>query len=234
MASSGMNPSDPLSGAGTTQTQGATETESGAEAAQREGEHLTDRARRKARELKRQAEDLAEDIPQRARSAVDEQKEAAVGGIEGVAHALRSASDDLRDRGQPVAAEYSLQVADGLESIANWVSRRNVDDVMGGIDDFARRRPVAFFGGALVAGFALARFMKSSSARRSRMSGSEYGVTTAGSYGRPTRTEYRGASTAAPGSRGQGMRTPHADTPSSASAGTSGGSYGRPPTEGGI
>ena len=106
---------------------------------------------------------------QRARSAVDQQKEVAIGGIEGVAHALRSASDDLRERGQPLAAEYSrAEVADGLESLANWVSRRNVDDVTGGLEDFARQRPVAFIGGSMVAGFALARFMKSSSARRSR------------------------------------------------------------------
>ena len=172
MTSPEKNPSDPLSGTGTTQMQGASQTQSGAEATQGEGEHLTERARRKAGELagdlKRQAEESAEDMRQRARSAVDQQKEAAIGGIEGVAHALRSASDDLRERGQPLAAEYSRQVADGLESLANWVSRRNVDDVTGGLEDFARQRPVAFIGGAMVAGFALARFMKSSSARRSR------------------------------------------------------------------
>ena len=160
------------------------------------GEQLTERARRKARELKRQAEDSAEDMRQRARSAVDEQKEAAVGGIEGVAHALRSASDDLRDRGQPVAAEYSLQVADGLESIANWVSRRNVDDVIGGLEDFARQRPVTFLGGAMVAGFALARFMKSSSARRSRTTGRPISMA-ARSSAREVRSR-------------QGMRTGHA------------------------
>ena len=42
------NPSDPLAGAGSTQTQGTTQTQSGAEAAQGAGEHLTERARRKA------------------------------------------------------------------------------------------------------------------------------------------------------------------------------------------
>jgi hypothetical protein len=214
MASPENNPSDLPSGAG------ATKTRTGAEAAQEEGEHLTDRARRKAGELagelKRQAEESAEDMRQRARSAVDQQKDAAVGGIEGMAQALRSASDDLRERGQPVAAEYSRQVADGLESLANWVSRRNIDDVTGSLEDFARQRPVAFIGGAMVAGFALARFMKSSSARRSRMSGYEYRGATAGSYGQRTRT------------RGQRMATP-----SPSSAGTSAGSYERP-TEGGL
>jgi hypothetical protein len=187
MASPG-NPSDPLSGAGTTETQGTTQSQSGAEAAQ--GEHLTERARKKAGEMMHQAEESARGMAERARSAADQQKDAAAGSIEGVAQALRSASDDLEHRGQPMVAQYSRQVAEGLESMATWVSRRNIDDLVGGIEDFARQRPVAFMGGAMVAGFALARFMKSSSARRSRPGGSDYG------------REYRGTS----GSYGQGMR----------------------------
>jgi hypothetical protein len=241
MASPG-NPSDPLSGAGTTETQGTNQTQSGAEA-HGEGEHLTDRARRKAGEMMHQAEESARDMGERARSAVDQQKDAAAGRIEGVAHALRSASDDLEHRGQPMVAEYSRQVAEGLESMANWVSRRNIDDMVGGIEDFARQRPVAFMGGAMVAGFALARFMKSSSARRSRTGESDYRGEyrgTSGSYGQgsyrqgmPRRSDYGGAtgssgsygqerpeqrrehgggSTASPGSPGQGMPTPPAGT----------------------
>ena len=262
------NPSDPLAGAGTTQTQGTTKTQSttqtGAEAAQREGEHLTERARRKAGEfagdLKRQAEESVEDVRERARSAVDQQKDAAAGSIEGVAQALRSASDDLEHRGQPMVAQYSRQVAEGLESMANWVSRRNIDDLVGGVEDFARQRPVAFMGGAMVAGFALARFMKSSSARRSRTGGSDYGREyrgTSGSYGQgmPRRSEYGGASTgssgsygqegrerrehgrptASPDSPGQDMPTPPAgtSTPPASGGTTPTGSYGRS-TEGGV
>jgi hypothetical protein len=194
--------------------------------------------------LKRQAEDSAKDMRARARSAVDQQKDAAVDGIEGMAQALRSASDDLQERGQPVVAEYSRQVADGLESMANWVSRRNLDDLVGGVEDFARQRPVAFMSGAVVAGFALARFMKSSSVRRSRTSGYEYGGATAGRYDQPRRTEYRGST--GPGSYGQPRRTEYGGstagpgsagqaTPSQtpASAGTPPGSYGQP-TDGGV
>ena len=86
--------------------------------------------------------------------------------MEGVAHALRTASDDLQSQGQPMVAEYSRYVAEGLESMANSLGRRDVDELVGSVEDFARARPVAFLGGAVVAGFALARFMKSSSARR--------------------------------------------------------------------
>ena len=53
MASPRTHPSDPQSGTGTTQMQGAFRTQSGAEAreGEGEGEHLTERARRKAGEL---------------------------------------------------------------------------------------------------------------------------------------------------------------------------------------
>jgi hypothetical protein len=247
------NPSDPIAGTGTTQTKGTTKTQSttqtGVEAAQGAGEHLTDRARKKAGELMEQAGETAQDMRERARSAVDQQKDAAAGRIEGVAQALRSASDDLEHRGQPMVAEYSRQVAEGLESMANWVSKRNIDDMVGGIEDFARQRPIAFMGGAMVAGFALARFMKSSSARRSRTGGSAYGREyrgASGSYGQgmPRRSEYGGAYTGTSGSygqerperrEGQGMSTPPAgtSTPPASGATTPTGSPSRP-TEGGI
>jgi predicted signal transduction protein with EAL and GGDEF domain len=81
-----------------------------------------------------------------------------------------------------MVAEYSRHVAKGLESMADSLGRRNLDDLVGSVEDFARSRPVAFLGGAVVAGFALARFMKSSSARRydraapSRTAGSAAGM----------------------------------------------------------
>jgi hypothetical protein len=96
-----------------------------------------------------------------------------------------------------LAAEYSRQAADGLESLANWVSRRNIDDVTGGLEDFARQRPVAFIGGAMVAGFALARFMKSSSARRDRRTGA-YGRRHEAYGGMGSAGTRTGAGTAAP------------------------------------
>jgi uncharacterized protein YjbJ (UPF0337 family) len=205
MADPEKNPLDPLSGPGATQTQGVAQASSGAET---EGEGLTGRARKKAGEmagdLKRQAEDSAKDMRERARSAVDQQKDAAVGGMEGMAQALRSASDDLRERGQPVVAEYSRQMADGLESMASWVSRRNLDDLVGGVEDFARQRPVAFMSGAVVAGFALARFMKSSSARRYRRT-----AATSGSW-RSGTAERDAGTIGTPGAGGYG-RSEHGD-----------------------
>jgi hypothetical protein len=116
--------------------------------------------------------------------------------------------------------------------MAHWVSRRNIDDLVGGVEDFARQRPVAFMGGAMVAGFALARFMKSSSARRSQAGRGDYGQAygaTSGSYGqdRSRRTEYGGTYTGTSGSYGQDR--PERREYGGGSAGTSG-SYGQDTT----
>jgi hypothetical protein len=182
MASPGTDPSDRLSGTETNQARSASE------AAQEQTEHLADRAREKAGELKRQAEEVAHGMRDRARSIADQQKHAAAGRVEGIAHALRRASDDLREQGQPMIAEYSRYAAEGLESMAQSLDRRNVDDFVEGVESFARQRPVAFLGGAMVAGFALARFMKSSSARRYRRTAAEHdmGAGTQGTRGSGT------------------------------------------------
>jgi hypothetical protein len=141
-------------------------TDSPTETAKEQAENLGERVTETAGELKRQAEGATRDIRDRAFSAADEGKNAAAKRMESVAHAFRVASNDLRDQGQPMVAEYSGHIAEGLESMAQSLGRRNVDELVEGIEDLARQRPVAFMGGAVMAGFALARFMKSSAARR--------------------------------------------------------------------
>jgi hypothetical protein len=181
---------------------GALHTGSETEAAKEKAEHLGDRAKEKVGDLKRRAGEAAGDMRDRARSAATDQKNAAAGRMEGVAHALRTASDDLQSQGQPMIAEYSRHVAEGLESMADSLGRRDVDDLVGSVEDFARARPVAFLGGAVVAGFALARFMKASSTRR---------------YGRATASR---ADTAAAGMAGASM--PGAGAAEASAAGASG------------
>ena len=166
MTGQGKSRADSTSGAGAAQRASSDASASATEALRSTAEQVTERIKEKAGELKQQAKETAHDVRQRARSAVDEQKHVAVGRVEGIAHALRTASDELRDQGQPMVAEYSRYAAEGLESMAQSLDRREVGDFVENIEQFARERPVAFLGGAMVAGFALARFMKSSSARR--------------------------------------------------------------------
>lgn len=137
-----------------------------AHAAKDEAHAAKEQAREATAELKAGVRDAADDLKKQVRSTAATQKDAAAQQMNGWAHALKSASDDLRDRGQESAAAWVRQAADGLERCSGTVRERNVDDLVGTVEDFARRQPVAFLGGAVVAGFGLARLMKSSADRR--------------------------------------------------------------------
>jgi hypothetical protein len=183
---------------------GGSATETLRSTAEQVKEQVTEQVKEKAGEFKRQAKETANEVRDRARSLADQQKQAAVGRVEGIAHALRTASDELRDQGQPMVAEYSRYAAEGLESMARSLDRREVGDFVDGIEQFARERPVAFLGGAMVAGFALARFMKSSSARRDQGADRSY---------EPRPTTHGAAASPAGATTTPGVWTPH--TPSS-------------------
>ena len=159
------------------------------------------KAAKDSADLKRQAKDAVHDISVRARSAADEQKNVAAGRVGGVARALRVASDDLHDQGQSLVAGYSRQVAEGLESMAQSLSRRSLGDLVEGVEDFARERPVAVLGGAMVAGFALARFMKSSAGRRSEQGAGRPAAPSPAAGAMPA-----GSRPATPGTRPPGAR----------------------------
>jgi hypothetical protein len=117
-------------------------TGSGMKAAKDSADHLTERVKDRAADLKRQAKNAVHDMGVRARSAADEQKNVAAERVGGVARALRVASDDLHGQGQSLVAGYSRHVAESLESMAQSLSRRSVDDLVEGVEDFARERPV--------------------------------------------------------------------------------------------
>ena len=145
-------------------------------AAKDEASEVRREARDTAEHVKRDVQEMADQVKEQAYSTAHRQKDAAAEQMGGWAHALRSASDDLRNRGQDIAAGYVGQAADGLERASSTVQTRDVDDLIGTVEDFARRQPVAFLGGAVAAGFGLARFMRSSAdRRRSAAAGSRMG-----------------------------------------------------------
>jgi hypothetical protein len=123
-------------------------------------------AREATEEVARDARKMAHQVKEQAYSTADRQKDAAAQQIGGWAQALRTASDDLHSRGQDTTAAYVRQAADGLERASGTVRTRDVDELIGSVEDFARRQPVAFLGGAVAAGFGLARFVRSSAERR--------------------------------------------------------------------
>jgi hypothetical protein len=103
----------------------------------------------------------AETVKDAMRDVAEEQKNAGAERIEAVGRAVHGAADQL---GQeiPQAAPYIHSAAETLEGAASWLQGRSVDEFVTGLNRFARQQPAAAFAGSVLAGFALARFLKSS------------------------------------------------------------------------
>ena len=92
-------------------------------------------------------------------SAVAEQKAAGAERMSGLAAAVRRAAEEI-GREVPAVAPYIMVAADEIDEFADALRTRNVAEIIDAVDDFARRQPVAFFGAAALAGFAIVRLFK--------------------------------------------------------------------------
>ena len=110
-----------------------------------------------------QARALWQDAKEGARSMLDEHKHSAASGICDLADALRKSARNLSSNEQPTVARLAQSAADGLDQLSGAIKRRDLDGWVREAEAFARRRPVAFFGTAVAAGFLAVRFLKSSS-----------------------------------------------------------------------
>jgi len=96
-------------------------------------------------------------------SGVNTQKARAADGLGCVAQALRQSGEQLRsnDSGTSVH-QYISTAADRVDRFSDYLRRSSVSDMMNQVEDFARRQPAVFIGGAMMLGLLGARFLKSS------------------------------------------------------------------------
>ena len=87
--------------------------------------------------------------------------------ISGAAGELHAVGGRLREYGVPdVAAQYADRAADLIGGIGNYLQAANGDRLIGDLEAFTARRPWIAAGGALIAGFAASRFLKTSRSGR--------------------------------------------------------------------
>lgn len=121
---------------------------------------LRDQAGRAADDAKGAASSIAEAARARLNDMLGQQKAAGADRIAGVAKAAHSAAGEL-DETNPQMARLVRTAAENVDKIADDVRSRDVGQVFSSLADFGRKQPVAFFGGAVLAGFVLSRFLKS-------------------------------------------------------------------------
>jgi|SRR5215467_3258701 len=116
-------------------------------------------------EVREKAGDTASAATAKARDFAEQQK--AAGNAARLGHAVHEAADQL-GKELPQAAGYVHSAADNLQRAAAALRERSIEDMIADFGSFARRQPAAAFASAVLAGFALSRFLKSSSPRGHR------------------------------------------------------------------
>ena len=129
---------------------------------------LTDGVTRAAKDNASQIGDAALDIANNAKdkveAAVTERKSIGADYIGSIAQATGRAAHEFEAE-LPQAARYIRQASEQMQGVADTVRERDVRELVGEVQDFAKRQPTLFFGGAVILGFAALRFLKSTAPR---------------------------------------------------------------------
>jgi hypothetical protein len=114
--------------------------------------------------LKDIATDLASDARQQADARLTKEKDRFAGAIGNMAHAIRDAKSN--GEGEMDLGPYAKKAAEQMERVSDYLSNRGLMEMAEDVEDFARREPALFLGGAFVLGLVGGRFLKASRAAR--------------------------------------------------------------------
>jgi hypothetical protein len=113
------------------------------------------------------AKEKAGQLADQARDAVREQltaqKDRTAESLGSVAGAIREAGASLKEGDQAAIGQYADQLAGWVDDFNQYLRSHDLNQLVGEVEQFARRRPGLFLGGAFFLGFMAARFLKSSS-----------------------------------------------------------------------
>jgi len=107
------------------------------------------------------ARDAASQATDKLKQAVDGQKNAGAEYVGSLADTMRRAAREF-DNDLPIAGVYIRKAASQIEGVSDSIKTGNFEDLVRGAQSFARRQPTAFLGMAVLAGFGLVRFLKTS------------------------------------------------------------------------
>jgi hypothetical protein len=130
-------------------------------------DHVSRQVQEQASHLSESARSAATGATQRLRASAENQKDAGADFISDFAGAVRSAAGAFETQ-SPLASRYIERAAEQIDSVSDALRQRNLGELLGGIQDFARRQPTAFLGMSVLAGFAAIRFLKSSASNGTR------------------------------------------------------------------
>jgi hypothetical protein len=110
--------------------------------------------------------DVAAQAQQKAgeqvRSGIDNGKRRAAGALHGVAQSLLNGTGEAPQG----ASRYVREAGEQVQRAADWLDQADAQQITRSAEEFARRQPALFIGGAFALGLVAARFIKSSSRKQ--------------------------------------------------------------------
>jgi len=128
-----------------------------------------EQTRQVLQQTQRKAGEIADQARTQVMSQLDSQKERATGGLGSVALALRQTGQHLREQEQVALGQYVERAAEAVERFSGSLGRRDVNEMVDEVENFARRQPALFLGSTFALGLLAARFLKSSSPPETHM-----------------------------------------------------------------
>jgi len=163
-------------------------------------------------QVQQTASDLKDQVTEQATGKIEEQKTAASGSLNTVAHAVRQTADQLEENDQEAIARYVHRAASQVENIADYIGRRDLRGLAQDAEQFARREPALFLGGAFALGLFAARFLKSSGSAGGGMSGQSSAGNNATTLALPPTSSYQPSTNPRPTTAAMPSTTPRPAT----------------------
>jgi hypothetical protein len=132
---------------------------------------VTQTAKERASDVGAAASQMAGEAREKVEAAASHQKSRGADYIGAIAGAMNRAAGEFESE-VPQAAHYIRQASEQVNGFADTVRQRDVRELVGEVQDFARRQPTLFFGGAVLLGFAALRFLKSATPAETASAGS--------------------------------------------------------------
>ncbi len=127
---------------------------------------VADSAKQAASQAKEAASHMIDEAKDQAASRVDQQRQTLASGLGAVAQAFNSMGNRLRNQDEGPIAQYAAEMGQAMggqvERLSKYLQGRNLQELVGDVEGFARRSPAIFLGSAFVLGLAASRFLKSS------------------------------------------------------------------------
>jgi hypothetical protein len=135
-----------------------------------QAQQVADQAREKvgeaAEQAREKAQGLAGQAQDRFREQVNQRSTDAGDRVGSTAQDIRSVGEELRNQGKEGPAKIAEQAAERIDRAGTYLRDSDADRILSDAEDFGRSRPWAVLAGAVVVGFAAARFLKASSRQR--------------------------------------------------------------------